>query len=139
MKLCILLRYYEVITQISNYLIGPTCYLIIKYLISQNALSVSTSTKVFLLQVIKVNLPNYEESTKPISELSKEEVRSRLKERGVNPPHNHIERPIFLSTTGDIFEAYVPPEGDGKVSFITKEVSCVKNSSLLKNTVFSHW
>lgn len=96
-------------------------------------------SKAVLLQVIKVNLPNYEESTKPISELSKEEVRSRLKERGVNPPHNHIERPIFLSTTGDIFEAYVPPEGDGKVSFITKEVSCVENSSLLKNTVFSHW
>lgn len=106
-----------------------------KYLISQNVLGLSTNTitqtlyKVFLCQkVIKVNLPNYAEDTKPLTELSKEEVRSRMKERGVNPPNNHLERPIFLSTTGDIFEAYVPPEGDGKVSFITKEVSYVQIS-----------
>lgn len=88
--------------------------------------------------MIKVNLPNYEESMKPLTELSKEEVRSRMKERGLNPPNTHIERPIFLSTTGDIFEAYVPPEGDGKVSFITKEVSHVKKSQSCEEHSFFH-
>lgn len=54
--------------------------------------------------------------------MSKEEVRSRMKEKGVYPPQNVMERPYFLSTSGDIFDPYVPPEGDGKISFITKEV-----------------
>uniref|UniRef100_A0A1B6GQ66 Large ribosomal subunit protein mL45 n=1 Tax=Cuerna arida TaxID=1464854 RepID=A0A1B6GQ66_9HEMI len=72
-------------------------------------------------KVIKVDLPDYEETMKPVNELTKEEMRSKMKEKGVLPSNPLVERPIYLSTTGDIFEPYVPPEGDGKVSFITKE------------------
>lgn len=32
-----------------------------------------------------------------------------------------MERTITLSATGTIFEAYVPPEGDGKLSSLTKD------------------
>ncbi|KAG8264464.1 39S ribosomal protein L45, mitochondrial [Homalodisca vitripennis] len=74
-------------------------------------------------KVIKVNLPDYEETMRSYNELSKEEMRSKMKEKGVQPSNPSVERPLYLSTTGDIFEPYVPPEGDGKVSFITKEVN----------------
>lgn len=32
-----------------------------------------------------------------------------------------MERPFSLTATSEIFEAYVPPEGDGKMSAISKE------------------
>ncbi|XP_036330522.1 probable 39S ribosomal protein L45, mitochondrial [Rhagoletis pomonella] len=65
---------------------------------------------------VKVELPNFQE--KP-GDLTQDEIRSRLKERGVLPPRPWLERPFHISCTGGIFEAYVPPEGDGKKSFIS--------------------
>lgn len=65
---------------------------------------------------VKLDLPNFQE--KP-GDLTEEEMRSRLKERGVLPPRPWLERPFHISCTGGIFEAYVPPEGDGKKSFIS--------------------
>ncbi|XP_063932881.1 large ribosomal subunit protein mL45 [Zophobas morio] len=64
-------------------------------------------------KVMRVKLPNFQE--KP-EDLSEEEIRSRLKEQGILPPRPWNEKPFFLSCTGGIFEAYVPPEGDGKIS-----------------------
>lgn len=57
-----------------------------------------------------------------VEDLSEEEMRSRMKEKGYVPPRYWAERPIFINSTGGIFEPYVPPEGDGKISFITKAV-----------------
>ncbi|XP_067614513.1 large ribosomal subunit protein mL45 [Eurosta solidaginis] len=68
------------------------------------------------LKFIKMDIPNLQE--KP-GDLSQEEMRSRLKERGVLPPRPWLERPFHISCTGGIFEPYVPPEGDGKKSFIS--------------------
>ncbi|XP_064549636.1 large ribosomal subunit protein mL45 [Drosophila montana] len=65
---------------------------------------------------IKIELPNLRE--KP-QDINKEEMRSRMKERGVLPPRPWMERPFHISCTGGIFEAYVPPEGDGKKSIIS--------------------
>lgn len=42
-----------------------------------------------------------------------------MKEKGVLPPRPWLERPFHISCTGGIFEPYVPPEGDGKKSFIS--------------------
>jgi len=72
-------------------------------------------------KVIYVDLPDYNESKKTYFEMSKEEIRSKMKEKGVLPPQPWIERPLYLGTTGQIIEPYVPPEGDGKISFVTKE------------------
>lgn len=68
---------------------------------------------------MKVDLPRYNEK---IEELTEEEQRSRLKEQGLLPPRPWLERPFFIGSTGGIFEPYVPPEGDGKVSPITAQV-----------------
>lgn len=65
---------------------------------------------------IKLDIPNLRE--KP-QDFSKEEMRNRMKERGVLPPRPWMERPFHISCTGGIFEAYVPPEGDGKKSIIS--------------------
>ncbi|XP_065169106.1 large ribosomal subunit protein mL45-like [Atheta coriaria] len=67
-------------------------------------------------KVIKVDLPDFNEKW---DDLTEEQTRSKLKEQGLLPPRPWLERPFFLSSTGGVFEAYVPPEGDGKVSPIS--------------------
>ncbi|XP_060536157.1 large ribosomal subunit protein mL45 [Cylas formicarius] len=70
------------------------------------------------LKVIKVDLPKFNEKR---SDLTEEEIRSRLKEHGLLPARPWLERQFFISSTGGVFEAYVPPEGDGKVSPVSTQ------------------
>ncbi|XP_013195051.2 large ribosomal subunit protein mL45 [Amyelois transitella] len=65
---------------------------------------------------MKINLPNMNED---FSSLSKERLRQKMKERGVMPPRPWMDRPFYISATGGVFEAYVPPEGDGKASIVS--------------------
>lgn len=67
-------------------------------------------------KVIKIKLPNFNEQR---DELTPEQVRSKMKEEGLQPARPWLEKQIFISNTGGIFEAYVPPEGDGKFSAIS--------------------
>jgi len=70
-----------------------------------------------------VKLPNFNKFVEnDHTKMSKEQIRSRMKEFGFLPQKSWQERPIFISCTPSIFESYVIPEGDGKYSFITKEV-----------------
>jgi len=73
-------------------------------------------------QVIKVTLPNFEDRRSE-ADMTPEEIRSKMKEKGIQPPRPWIERPFYISCTGGVFEPYVPPEGDGKISPITVHVS----------------
>lgn len=68
-------------------------------------------------KVVRVELPNFHE--KP-DDLSKEEIKSRMKERGLLPPRQWMERPFYIGCTGGVFEPYVPPEGDGKQSALSR-------------------
>lgn len=70
-------------------------------------------------KVIKVKLPNFRERAEDMTE---EQIRSKLKEHGLLPSRPWIERQFYISCTGGVFEPYVPPEGDGKVSAITAQV-----------------
>ncbi len=71
--------------------------------------------------MIKVQLPDFEELERN-KNLSPEEMRTKMKEKGLAPGRPWMERPFEISSTGDIFEPYIPPEGDGKASYISKEV-----------------
>lgn len=51
--------------------------------------------KLRTLKVIKVKLPNYQE--KP-EDLTEDERKAQMRERGVMPPRPWQERPIYLST-----------------------------------------
>jgi len=74
------------------------------------------------LQVIRVKLPNFHEM-KENEKLTPEEIRSKMKESGLQPAVPWREREIELSCTGDVVEPYVPPEGDGKASIVSTAVS----------------
>lgn len=64
-----------------------------------------------------MDIPNLNEN---IKDLARDEVKSRMKEKGLLPPRPWMERPFYIACTGGIFEPYVPPEGDGKMSALSK-------------------
>lgn len=69
------------------------------------------------LKVQPVDLSKFE----PDFKVTREEFRARLKDMGLLPPRHWQERALFVSSSEDIIEPYVPPEGDGKFSLITKQ------------------
>ncbi|XP_012224429.1 large ribosomal subunit protein mL45 [Linepithema humile] len=73
-------------------------------------------------KVVKIKLPDFNENEdKDSTEMTTEEMRSKMKEHGYIPQKPWQERPAYISCTPAIFESYVAPEGDGKYSAITKE------------------
>ncbi|CAH1402042.1 unnamed protein product [Nezara viridula] len=72
-------------------------------------------------KIIKVELPDPDIMNKSPEELTKEQIKKQMKERGILPSRPWNEKPVYISCTGGIFEPYVPPEGDGKVSAITTQ------------------
>ena len=59
--------------------------------------------------------------------MTPEEQRAFYKKEGILPPKSYSEKPFFMSSTGAIFDAYVPPEGDGRASILSKEVRRFKS------------
>lgn len=78
--------------------------------------------------MIKVKLPDFEDLQRPFDTLTKEEIKARMKERGLLPDRPWVDNPVYISSTASVFEPYVPPEGDGKVSAITPQVCVTKHS-----------
>ncbi|XP_068834292.1 large ribosomal subunit protein mL45 isoform X2 [Capricornis sumatraensis] len=52
---------------------------------------------------------------------------------GLVIPQESLERPIHLACTASIFDAYVPPEGDARVSSLSKEGLAQRTERLKKN------
>lgn len=52
---------------------------------------------------------------------------------GLVIPPERLERPIHLACTAGIFDAYVPPEGDARVSSLSREGLSQKTERLKKN------
>ncbi|KAJ2954913.1 hypothetical protein O0L34_g3240 [Tuta absoluta] len=65
---------------------------------------------------LKVEIPDLNEDP---NSLSREKIRQKMKERGLLPTRPWMERSFYISATGGTFEAYVPPEGDGKASVVS--------------------
>lgn len=70
-------------------------------------------------KVIKASIPDLNQ--KENLDLSDDKTRLKLKERGFVPPRPWMEKPFTFSSTSEIFESYVPFEGDGKLSNIMKK------------------
>lgn len=86
-------------------------------------------------KVIKVKLPDYEHEN---DDMSEEKARTRLKELGLQPSRPWMERQIFIGCTGDIFEPYVPPEGDGKFSTLST-AGAKQRAELMAKKGKSYW
>ncbi|XP_017693401.1 PREDICTED: 39S ribosomal protein L45, mitochondrial isoform X1 [Lepidothrix coronata] len=54
-------------------------------------------------------------------ELTPEEKMWRLKSAAPIFPDEHIERTFYLASTADIMDPYVPPEGDARLSTLSRE------------------
>ncbi|XP_063314905.1 large ribosomal subunit protein mL45 [Pelobates fuscus] len=61
------------------------------------------------------------------------DMMNKAKAAGVVTPHEIPERPINISCTAGIFEAYVPPEGDARLSTLSREGLKQKTEQLKKN------
>ncbi|XP_021565861.1 39S ribosomal protein L45, mitochondrial-like, partial [Carlito syrichta] len=55
--------------------------------------------------------PTYEPKYK-----TEKEFIEHARKAGLVIPPEHLERPIHLACTANIFDAYVPPEGDARMS-----------------------
>ncbi|CAG7727395.1 unnamed protein product [Allacma fusca] len=71
------------------------------------------------LKVVKIKLPDFYDESLDLKNLTPDEIRSKMKEQGLQPPKIYQERTFDISSTSDAFEPYVPPEGDGKMSLIS--------------------
>ena len=68
---------------------------------------------------MKVELMDFEfDRRRARDEVPPEELKERLKKLGVEPTVPYTEKPFYISSTGAILDAYVPPEGDGKVKYL---------------------
>jgi hypothetical protein len=74
-------------------------------------------------KVAKIDLPNFNEDRE--NELTVEEIRTKMKRKGIVPLPDWNERPMLITSSSHIMDPYVPPEGDGKASKLTLEVSLV--------------
>ncbi|KAM6368601.1 large ribosomal subunit protein mL45 isoform 1-T1 [Pluvialis apricaria] len=54
-------------------------------------------------------------------ELSPEEKEKRLKSSGIVFPEERIERTFYLASTADIIDPYIPPEGDARLTSLSKD------------------
>lgn len=70
---------------------------------------------------MKVELPDFQEPK--TDEAREEKVRTRMKLHGLYPMKRVEESPHMAACTSDIFQAYIPPEGDGKFSVASLAVS----------------
>lgn len=66
-------------------------------------------------KVIYVELPDFKDP----EDMTEEERRTMMKKKGLYPARPWIEKGFTIACTGGVFEAYVPPEGDGKFSAIS--------------------
>jgi large subunit ribosomal protein L45 len=69
-------------------------------------------------KVLKMELPDYDKLRREAN-MAPDEMRAEMKRLGRLPPRNFQERNIIIASTNSIFEAYVPPEGDGIASPIS--------------------
>jgi large subunit ribosomal protein L45 len=69
-------------------------------------------------KVIKMELPDFQKLHREAN-MAPDEMRAEMKRLGRQPPRTFQERNIIIASTGSIFEAYVPPEGDGIASPIS--------------------
>jgi len=68
----------------------------------------------------KFELPDYDRLRED-SNVSFEKQRAKSIKEGLEPPISFEYKPINITTSSEIFDNYLPPEGDGKATIISKD------------------
>ena len=75
-------------------------------------------------KVVKINIPDSDFERKvACNKYTPEEMRAELKMKGLLPPNQSSEAPVYVASTGAIFDQYEPPESDGGGSNIGMRVT----------------
>ncbi|CAJ0951713.1 unnamed protein product [Ranitomeya imitator] len=70
------------------------------------------------------------------NKLSVDEMMKKARAAGIITPQEDLERPINVSCTAGILDAYVPPEGDARLSTLSKD-GLKQRTEQLKQTAAS--
>ena len=71
---------------------------------------------------LKIDLVDHEfERKRSKEQITPEEMKEQMKKMGIEPSIPWNEKPFYISSTGAILDAYVPVEGDGKASLLSKD------------------
>jgi len=71
---------------------------------------------------MKIDLVDFEFDRRRVrDEVTPDEMKERMKKMGIEPSTPYQEKPFYIGSTGAILDEYVPVEGDGKASLISRE------------------
>merc|ERR1712012_452803 len=71
-------------------------------------------------KTFRFTLPDYDKLRRE-QNMDPADMRKNMKKQGFLPPRSFQERQIVIASTNNVFEEYVPPEGDGIASTISTE------------------
>ena len=79
--------------------------------------------KLRMVKFQKLDLPDFDLERRLEAKFAENpaEMKEHLKKKGIMPPLNNPEFPMFLASSSGTFEPYIPREGEGAVSM--KQVS----------------
>ncbi|CAF1545771.1 unnamed protein product [Rotaria magnacalcarata] len=83
-------------------------------------------------KILDIDLPDFDKDRK-LRAYTLQEQREYFKREGIPPIRSAEYKPLFIDASTEPFEAYVPPEGDGKASFMSKDRLNQFYTSLKKN------
>lgn len=83
-------------------------------------------------KVLDIDLPDFDRDRK-LRSYNLQEQREYFKREGIPPMRTAEYKPLFIDASTEPFEAYVPPEGDGKATLMSKDRLNQFYTSLKKN------
>lgn len=92
-------------------------------------------------KIIKIDLPDFEKEKRHqnIGNMTPDEIRIQFKKYGLKPFRKDQDKPITMTCSGDVWDQYVPPEGDGKSSLLSgKFASSVMDKLKMKGKSLTH-
>ncbi|CAF1234544.1 unnamed protein product [Rotaria sordida] len=83
-------------------------------------------------KILDIDLPDFDKDRK-LRSYTLQEQREFLKREGIPPVRSTEYKPLYIDASTEAFEAYVPPEGDGKATLMSKDRLNQFYTSLKKN------
>lgn len=92
-------------------------------------------------KIIKPELPDFEYHLRMQqgNSMTPDEIRMQYKKYGTKPFRKDQDKPLDISSSGEVWDEFVPPEGDGKSSFLSGSYySSIKDKLKMKGKSLNH-